>query len=117
MEPARRRGYRFEDDALVDEIASSGGTALAIQAARAAVTPWDVVTVAESFTGFVFGMQQTDVNPPAAAAFVPLMMSSLYSRPGSRRWTCMSINPGTTIIPVASITFASSAGLFNLKVK
>jgi hypothetical protein len=30
-----------------------------------------VDTVAESFTGFVFGMQQTVVKPPAAAAGAP----------------------------------------------
>ena len=29
------------------------------------------MTVALSFTGFVFGMQQTDVKPPAAAARAP----------------------------------------------
>src|SRR5687768_15897450 len=40
-------------------------------------------------------MQQIVVNPPAAAARVPLSRSSLYSWPGSRRWTWRSINPGT----------------------
>ena len=33
------------------------------------------VISAESFTGAVFGMAQTEVNPPAAAACVPLAMS------------------------------------------
>ena len=41
-------------------------------------------------------MQQIVVKPPAAAARVPVSMSSLYSWPGSRRWTCRSIRPGTT---------------------
>ncbi len=31
----------------------------------------------ESTTGCVFGMQQTEVNPPAAAAAVPVAMVSL----------------------------------------
>ena len=39
----------------------------------------------ESFTGSVFAMQATAVKPPAAAARVPLSVSSLYSSPGSRR--------------------------------
>ena len=29
-------------------------------------------------------------------------MVSAYSKPGSRRWTCMSMKPGATIRPVAS---------------
>jgi len=43
------------------------------------------VTEALSFTGFVFGMQQTAVNPPRAAARVPVSMVSEDSCPGSRR--------------------------------
>ena len=43
------------------------------------------VISAESFTGLVFGMVQTEVNPPAAAAMVPLAMVSLCDCPGSRR--------------------------------
>ena len=37
------------------------------------------VTARLSLTGFVFGMQQIVVKPPAAAARVPVSMSSLYS--------------------------------------
>jgi hypothetical protein len=37
------------------------------------------VTAALSFTGFVFAMQATDVNPPATAAAVPVATVSLYS--------------------------------------
>ena len=62
------------------------------------------VTERLSFTGLVFGIQQMVVNPPAAAARAPDAMSSLYSKPGSRRWQCMSISPGATIRPLASIT-------------
>jgi hypothetical protein len=55
-----------------------------------------------SMAGSVFGMHATDVTPPATAAAVPVAMVSSSSRPGSRRWTCMSISPGATIIPVQS---------------
>ena len=43
------------------------------------------VTSGESLTGFVLAMQTTEVNPPAAAARVPVEMSSFHSYPGSRR--------------------------------
>src|SRR4051794_20641972 len=62
--------------------------------------------MALSFTGLVFGMQQMDVNPPAAAAREPLSMVSACSNPGSRRCTCISMKPGATIIPPASKTSA-----------
>ena len=39
----------------------------------------------ESTNGFVFGIVQTAVNPPAAAARQPVLISSLYSSPGSRK--------------------------------
>src|ERR1017187_4499117 len=47
-------------------------------------------------------MAQIEVNPPAAAAFEPLSIVSACSKPGSRRCTCMSRNPGATTRPVAS---------------
>ena len=56
-----------------------------------------------SIGGFVFGMHTTDVNPPAAAAAVPVAIVSRPSWPGSRRWTCMSMKPGTTHFPAASM--------------
>ncbi len=40
------------------------------------------VISAESFTGTVFGMGQTEVNPPAAAAAVPVAIVSLCDWPG-----------------------------------
>src|SRR5450759_3125917 len=40
-----------------------------------------------SLTGTVLGIQQTDVKPPATAAAAPLWIDSLYSKPGSRKWT------------------------------
>ena len=52
-----------------------------------------------SIAGDVFGMQTTEVNPPRAAAAVPVAMVSLAVWPGSRRWTCRSIRPGQTTIP------------------
>ena len=60
------------------------------------------VTDALSFTGCVFGMQQTAVNPPRAAARVPVSIVSDISWPGSRRWQCRSMKPGATTSPVAS---------------
>src|SRR5689334_11357874 len=49
-------------------------------------------------------MQHTAVKPPRAADLVPVSMVSDDSCPGSRRCTCRSINPGATIIPLASKT-------------
>src|SRR5438093_5112250 len=69
------------------------------------------VTPALSLTGSVFGMQATAVNPPATAAAVPVATVSLCSWPGSRKWTCMSMNPGhttkrseisTTVVPAST---------------
>ncbi len=51
--------------------------------------------------GEVFGMQQTAVNPPLAAASVPVAIVSFSSKPGSRRWQCRSMNPGETTMPLA----------------
>ncbi len=52
--------------------------------------------------GSVFGIQQTVAKPPIAAAFVPVAIVSLSSKPGSLRWQWRSINPGQTISPEAS---------------
>jgi len=49
--------------------------------------------------GFVLGMQHTAVNPPAAAEVHPDSIVSLCSKPGSRRCTCISINPGRQFFP------------------
>ena len=56
-----------------------------------------------SRAGSVLGIQATEVTPPARAEAVPVAMVSSSSRPGSRRWTCMSIKPGQTILPAASM--------------
>ena len=63
-----------------------------------------------SIAGSVLGMAQTVVKPPRAAASVPVAMSSLYSRPGSRRCVCRSTKPGVTTSPRASISPTPSAG-------
>ncbi len=55
-----------------------------------------------SMTGFVFGMQAIEVNPPAAAAAVPVATVSFALCPGSRRWTCRSTKPGASTRPCAS---------------
>src|SRR5581483_4381270 len=72
------------------------------RALRRARSTMKLVTVALSFTGIVFGMQHTEVKPPAAAAREPVSIVSACSMPGSRRWTCMSMKPGATISPPAS---------------
>ncbi len=63
-----------------------------------------------SIGGSVLGMQAIEVNPPARAAAVPVSIVSSSSRPGSRRWTCMSIRPGETILPEASMTCSLTVG-------
>ena len=60
-----------------------------------------------SHTGFVLGMAQTVVTPPAAAARHPEIISSLYSRPGSRKCTCKSISPGAKTSPEASMILSA----------
>jgi hypothetical protein len=52
--------------------------------------------------GAVFGISNTAVTPPSTAARLPLSRSSLCSLPGSRKWTCVSITPGSTCRPLAS---------------
>ena len=59
-----------------------------------------------SAAGEVFGMQTTVVNPPAAAARAPDSIVSFQPNPGSRRCTWMSIRPGATMRPVASMISA-----------
>ena len=55
-----------------------------------------------STTGDVLGMATMVTKPPAAAAALPVAMSSRSSRPGVRRWTWGSTNPGTATSPAAS---------------
>ena len=43
--------------------------------------------------GFVFGMASIMVMPPASAAAVHELQSSLCVAPGSLTWTCTSIKP------------------------
>ena len=49
-----------------------------------------------SGTGRVLGIGHTVVNPPRAAAFVPVSIVSLCSPPGSLKCTCTSTSPGAT---------------------
>src|SRR5688572_26111589 len=62
-----------------------------------------------SATGSVFGMAQTAVKPPTAAALAPVSTISLSSRPGSRRCAWRSTNPGASTWPSQSNTSAPSA--------
>jgi hypothetical protein len=55
--------------------------------------------------GSVLGMQATLVTPPATADAVPVARVSSSSRPGSRKCTCMSMSPGQTILPPASMVW------------
>jgi hypothetical protein len=64
------------------------------------------VTARVSLTGCVLAMHATAVKPPAAAARVPVAIVSLYSWPGSRRWTWMSMNPGAITRPPTSTVSA-----------
>src|SRR5258708_21873842 len=68
----------------------------------AACSMMDRVTETLSFTGRVLGIGQTAVNPPRAAARVPVSIVSEDSPPGSRRWQCKSMKPGATIRFAAS---------------
>ena len=75
--------------------------------ARAAASRSTYSTIERlSIAGSVFGIAHTVVKPPRAAARVPDSMSSLYSRPGSRRCACRSTNPGVTTRPFAPISLA-----------
>src|SRR5271154_557464 len=95
---------------LPTDAAPMGQTRTAAEAAARSTMPR--VTDALSFTGCVFGMQQTAVNPPRAAARVPVSIVSDISWPGSRRWECRSMKPGATIMPWASKISAPSAERF-----
>ncbi len=88
------------------EMAPMGWTRTA--AASRARRTINSVTARLSLGGLVLGMQQTVVKPPAAAARAPETMSSLYSWPGSRKWTWRSTKPGVTTRPEQSMTRAPS---------
>ncbi len=74
--------------------------------ARTAATASD-----ESMGGSVFGMAHTVVNPPRAAARVPLSIVSAPLEPGWRRWTCRSQKPGASTRSRPSITSAPSTAV------
>ena len=52
--------------------------------------------------GFVLGISKTEVMPPATAALLPELRSSVSVDPGSRKWVWVSIQPGRTVKPLAS---------------
>ena len=58
--------------------------------------------------GLVFGISNTAVTPPSAAAAVPVPRSSLRSRPGSRKCTWVSMTPGSTCRPAHGSTSAAA---------
>ena len=56
----------------------------------------------------MFGIAQTVVNPPWAAAASPLATVSASSLPGSRRWAWRSMKPGATTTPSGPTPSASA---------
>src|SRR6266849_9696429 len=54
--------------------------------------------------GLVFGISNTAVTPPSTAEREPVSRSSFWVSPGSRKCTWVSMTPGTTCRPLASIT-------------
>ena len=60
-------------------------------------------------SGSVLGISNTAVTPPITADSEPLSRSSLCVRPGSRKWTWVSITPGRRCSPRQSITSAADA--------
>src|SRR5258708_3999500 len=54
--------------------------------------------------GLVFGISNTAVTPPSTAAGEPVSRSSFWVSPGSRKCTWVSMTPGRTCRPLASIT-------------
>jgi hypothetical protein len=79
-----------------------------------------------SVLGLVLGISNTAVIPPITAQRLPLSRSSLYSSPGSRKWTCRSIagqyiqsgaiNPARRIGKTADADdFAITDGNINLR--
>ena len=75
-------------------IVATGSTRAAFAAFARATS--SAMRPGESIAGSVFGIAQTVVNPPRSAARAPLAMVSESSKPGSRRCTWRSMNPGTT---------------------
>src|SRR6478735_2510978 len=73
-------------------------------ASAAVLINW--IVPALSAGGDVLGMHTTVVKPPAAPAWEPVRIVSLWVWPGSRKWTWMSTRPGHTTRPLASMTLA-----------
>src|SRR3954466_6895707 len=93
---------------MLFEIAPVGKTfTQAVSVARSLI---HAIVAGLSAAGEVFGMQTIVVNPPAAAARAPEAIVSLCDCPGSRKCTWISIKPGATIKPFASITSISDFG-------
>ena len=84
------------------------GNTSAFPAARPNAAMW-AARATESVTGSVLAIAKTAVKPPRAAQAVPLATVSDASKPGSRRWVCMSTKPGSASSPSASITSAPGA--------
>ena len=63
--------------------------------------------IALSGVGFVFGIGQIVVKPPATALSLPVLIVSLCSNPGSLKWQCISIIPGMIFKLVQSMILSA----------
>ena len=120
--PDRRPVVREADDARVGKLAERGELLPSppdrdrtdARATRPATpTPrrqprTPASTPGSSSAGVVFGIAQTVVKPPCAAAASPDATVSASSLPGSRRWAWRSMNPGATTTPSGPTPSASS---------
>lgn len=68
---------------------------------------WLVNRFGVSGVGFKLAMAPIVVNPPCAAAALPVLIVSLLVNPGSRRCTWTSIRPGVTSACCKSITWSA----------
>ena len=59
--------------------------------------------------GLVFGISNTEVMPPTIAALLPEAKSSVSVEPGSLKCVWVSMQPGRTVSPLASIDWIASS--------
>src|SRR5262245_56520908 len=66
---------------------------------RAQISYFSSSSFCVSVFGTVFGISIKEVTPPATAALDSVKISALCVRPGSRKWTWSSIQPGKRYKP------------------
>lgn len=97
-----------EDETIQSAVAAALAGGFTSIAVISETQPPVDTAAAVSTGGCVSEITAIEVNPPASAAATADWIVSSSSWPGSRTWTCMSISPGVTNRPSASMT--SSAG-------